>query len=167
MTCLSAETGCLFDLAMDPCERKNIAADYTEIRDALSSLLDSYQEQAVTMLIVDGSEMDPMYNENTTFWGPYLEYDVVTFEDTLQADYQRLYPLTSDTSETLLSVRTVKSWNIGYGPTSHLVQLHLATVLLMTLLTVCVVVLVRAFRASSKWQKKTISEVAPLLAVES
>merc|ERR1712113_169009 len=100
--------------------------------------------------------MDPMYDENTKFWTPYSEYDANTFEDTLQADYQRLYPQTSNVLRTSLALSTVQS----------LVLISLAVFIL--LLLICVVILVRR---SMTWMgtsgSKTISEVAPLLVVES
>jgi len=83
-------------LDLDACEKNEVGDEYPEVRQRMIELLDSYQDDAAPILIIAGTGMDisefsPMYLDDG-FWGPYREYNEVTFEEELTEFYREMYP---------------------------------------------------------------------------
>lgn len=178
LACHTMSTGCLFDLKTDACEHRNVGDENTEVRDYLISRLDYYQSIAGPILINAGSDMnetvwDPA-SQGSMFWGPYFSYDNTFFEETLQEKYQELYPADStlsdgSSSRTAAEIKEMfeaassvpnssRSTNLKYSVVSW------STVGLVAVLMTMIMVFRRFWPSSGR---KTISEVAPLLAVSS
>eukprot|EP00484_Ammonia_sp_Unknown_P020596 CAMPEP_0197053618 /NCGR_PEP_ID=MMETSP1384-20130603/27844_1 /TAXON_ID=29189 /ORGANISM="Ammonia sp." /LENGTH=667 /DNA_ID=CAMNT_0042486549 /DNA_START=2482 /DNA_END=4485 /DNA_ORIENTATION=- len=95
--CHLEETGCLFDLSLDPCEYNNLAEAYPEVVQQMVATLDNYQRKATPALITDDNQLpfetiDPHRACDSQFWCPFQEYHDVDFENVLTDSYQRLYP---------------------------------------------------------------------------
>jgi len=92
--CQSTETGCLFDLTLDPCEYYDLSAVYPELQASLQQRLDAYQSESVVPLMGENyanelaskAEIDPQtVCANPNFWCPYKSYDQVEWEHQLYA----------------------------------------------------------------------------------
>jgi len=94
--CHLEETGCLFNMDLDACEKQNVGDQYPEVRANLIDRLDYYQAKSAPILIIAGSGMDiedfDPGEKGDDFWGPYREYEEVTFEEELTEFYQEMYP---------------------------------------------------------------------------
>merc|ERR1712113_1087504 len=90
------QNGCLFNLAVDPCEVTNLGDSYPEIRDYFIDRLERYQRETPEplMLYIDKlnwSSMAPaVHCDDADFWCPYLEYEVVNFEERLTVEFLRI-----------------------------------------------------------------------------
>jgi len=102
--CHLTENGCLFNMDLDSCEKNEVGDEYPDVRQRMIELLDSYQDDAAPILIIAGSGMDisefsPEYLDDG-FWGPYREYDAVTFEEELTEFYREMYPDSNTQTDT-------------------------------------------------------------------
>jgi len=90
--CHLAESGCLFNLDLDACEKSDVGDQYPDIRAHLIERLDYYQSQAAPILITAGMGMtNEGFNpgdRDEKFWGPYKDYGDITFESDLETHFQ-------------------------------------------------------------------------------
>lgn len=94
-TCYLEETGCLFNLDTDPSELNDVGDEHSELREYFMKRLDYYSNRAPRNLMTFDERMSfdafsPLMNCDSDFWCPFMEYDGALFEDTLQAEYQRI-----------------------------------------------------------------------------
>ena len=95
LDCHEKETGCLFDLESDACERYDVGEAFPEQREFMISRLEYYRQVSPPALIrkearLDFAELDPETVCDSDFWCPYMSYDTVGFERELREQYLRL-----------------------------------------------------------------------------
>jgi len=157
--CHLLETGCLFNLDLDGCEKNDVGEQYPEIRSTLIKRLDFYESQAAPYLIVAGAGMDIEEFDPSewgdSYWGPYREYDDVDFEDTLLLHFNELFPGTE--SEALHKEETAPSVGDAF-PLSKVLLAVLSIALVLMLY------IVGRYCLSPKQKLSAHHEEAPLLA---
>ena len=83
--CVFTENGCLFNLAVDPCEVTDLGDEYPEMRQHFIERLefhDKHSPDAVLIYrdIVEYSEVEPaVHCDESDFWCPFQEYEDVIF----------------------------------------------------------------------------------------
>jgi len=161
--CAFTKNGCLFNMALDPCEMTNRGDLHPEIRKYFIDRLERYQRETPEplMLYVDKlnwSSMAPsMHCDDTDFWCPFMEYEVVNFEEKLTADLSRLWP-----SEEQTEYQSSGS-SLLFGPNSMMSVM--AVFLMLTLL--CIARNTRCGRNCLKMRDEhtplLISDINPLM----
>jgi len=81
--CIDTETGCLFDLDLDPCEYYDLSSLYPDINKKLKDRLDFFQEQSAPPLMGENNANELFGKEviqpervchNPQFWCPFKRY---------------------------------------------------------------------------------------------
>ena len=70
LNCQHEETGCLFQLDVDPCEYRNVGAEYPDVVSEMSARLDAW-ERAVDPLVTLDDRIEAC---DDTFWSPFEGY---------------------------------------------------------------------------------------------
>ena len=184
LDCYKMERGCLFNLQSDPCELVNVGNDHKKMVDQMIARLDEFELNAVTPLIeesesLDREQYDPQYQCDSDFFCPFMEYEDVPFEDTLTADYRRLFgdelsaesedraraefPAESHSKDSQFADWNVLNIEMGNGHSEWRIVLVLC--LLMTMSIICMVHINGLYAGSQRkeTERKVRRETAPLL----
>jgi len=169
LVCYKMESGCLFDLKTDACEHRNVGDENVAVRNLLLGKLDYYQSIAAPILINSDSDMDETIwdpaSHGDSFWGPYFAYNNTFFEETLQAKYRLLYPDSGDTAKSKSSTTSLWSRVMLGGGKEHESMVTAGAIMILLGVSVLVAAACTLFRGKRS-STKSISEVAPLLAVK-
>ena len=154
--CVSTENGCLFNLAVDPCEVTDVGDEFPELRAKLIERLEGYVASTPDALLTTTSTLKYSdYGPAGDFWGPFWEYEQVDFEDDLAIDFQRLY----GAGEQVLGIQRAK-----VGRIEHHDPLRFNTILVASVMAMMAMILILYRGCWSGSKSKTLStEHAPLL----
>ena len=99
LVCAFTANGCLFNLSEDPCERTDRGDFDPELRQHFIERLEFYQQNSPEPLIryIDSLDFESVapetFCDEPDFWCPFMEYEYVDFEDQLEADFERIWPI--------------------------------------------------------------------------
>merc|ERR1712048_482482 len=135
--CVNTESGCLFDLTLDPCEYYDLSSVYPSIAKKLAQRMNEFQNKATVPLMGENNANELFGREiiepikvchNKEFWCPFKHYKDVQWEDKLV--YNK--PMASQTDamnvDSFGNSLGIKEWVLYVGVPAFVVMIAIGCV---------------------------------------